>query len=74
MNFDEQRNIYKEMVERALKEQPFQGAPELLRDAMRYSLLAGGKRIRPVLMLMAYHLLKDDVENGKAKQKYNRCC
>ena len=34
--------------------------PQPLRAAMRYSLLLGGKRIRPVLLLMAYHLLKED--------------
>ena len=53
MNFDEQRNNYKEMVERALGEQPFPGAPELLKDAMRYSLLGGGKRLRGSLALAA---------------------
>jgi geranylgeranyl diphosphate synthase type II len=29
-------------------------APEILHESMRYSLLAGGKRIRPVLCLTAY--------------------
>lgn len=34
--------------------------PQPLRAAMRYSLLLGGKRIRPVLLLMAYHMLRED--------------
>ena len=34
--------------------------PQPLRSAMRYSLLLHGKRIRPVLLLAAYHLLKED--------------
>jgi geranylgeranyl diphosphate synthase, type II len=34
--------------------------PEPLKSAMRYSLLLPGKRIRPVLLLAAYRLLKDD--------------
>ncbi|MBQ8148974.1 MAG: polyprenyl synthetase family protein [Clostridia bacterium] len=34
--------------------------PQPLRSAMRYSLLLPGKRLRPVLLLAAYHLLKDD--------------
>ncbi len=34
--------------------------PQPLRSAMRYSLLLPGKRIRPVLLLAAYHMLKDD--------------
>ncbi len=36
--------------------------PEPLRSAMRYSLLLPGKRIRPVLLLAACHLLSDDWE------------
>ncbi len=35
--------------------------PELLGSAMRYSLLAGGKRLRPVLLLGAYALKQEDV-------------
>ena len=37
--------------------------PQPLRSAMRYSLLLPGKRIRPVLLLAAYHLLRDDWQN-----------
>lgn len=37
--------------------------PQPLRSAMRYSLLLPGKRIRPVLLLAAYHLIKDDFES-----------
>lgn len=35
--------------------------PQLLGQAMNYSLLAGGKRLRPVLLLAAYGLCSDDV-------------
>ena len=42
-------------------ETPAEGTvPQPLRSAMRYSLLLPGKRLRPVLLLAAYHLLKDD--------------
>ena len=34
--------------------------PQPLRSAMRYSLLLPGKRIRPTLLLAAYHLLRED--------------
>ena len=34
--------------------------PQPLRSAMRYSLLLPGKRIRPVLLLAAYHLIRED--------------
>ena len=35
--------------------------PQALREAMLYSLEAGGKRLRPVLLLAAYGLLQEDV-------------
>lgn len=35
--------------------------PQTLREAMAYSLLAGGKRLRPVLLLAAYGLKHEDV-------------
>lgn len=36
--------------------------PQALREAMLYSLEAGGKRLRPVLLLAAYGLLQEDVQ------------
>ena len=35
-------------------------APQPLRSAMKYSLLLPGKRLRPVLLLAAYHLVAED--------------
>ena len=56
---------YKEMVDSALAEY-FASAEELpqkgLADAMRYSLLAGGKRIRPMLVLEFCRIAGGDVE------------
>ncbi|MCM1312150.1 MAG: polyprenyl synthetase family protein [Bacteroides sp.] len=37
--------------------------PENLYSPIKYVLALGGKRIRPVLMLMAYNLYKEDVDN-----------
>lgn len=37
--------------------------PAGLYDPIVYALSLGGKRIRPVLMLMAYNLYRDDVDN-----------
>lgn len=34
-----------------------------LNEAMEYSLMAGGKRLRPTLVLATYELFKDDYEN-----------
>lgn len=39
----------------------FDRAPQGLYDPVTYVLSVGGKRIRPVLMLMAYNLYKEDV-------------
>jgi geranylgeranyl pyrophosphate synthase len=41
------------LVERTLEALPGSGVPEALREAMRYSVLAGGKRLRPLLVLAA---------------------
>ncbi len=37
---------------------------QIVFDAMRYSLFAGGKRFRPVLALMAYEAIKDDFQKA----------
>ncbi|MCK5913934.1 MAG: polyprenyl synthetase family protein [Desulfuromusa sp.] len=37
--------------------------PAILHDAMRYSVFAGGKRIRPILMLAACEVVGGDVKN-----------
>lgn len=35
---------------------------EILNQSMAYSLMAGGKRIRPILMIVTYELFKKDIE------------
>lgn len=42
---------------------PYDRKPASLYEAVRYVLSMGGKRIRPVLMLLAYNLYKDDPES-----------
>ena len=39
--------------------------PAMLCESMRYSLLAGGKRVRPVLLLAACEMLGGDIEQAK---------
>jgi geranylgeranyl diphosphate synthase type II len=51
-----------EKVEQALGSLPYERKPEGLYAPVRYVLSLGGKRIRPVLMLMGYNLYEDDVE------------
>ena len=57
-------NAYKQMVEAALHAQPMDGAPELLKEAMRYSLLSGGKRLRGCLALAACEMAGGNIEDA----------
>lgn len=50
----------REVVERSLDEALGPERPESLRESMRYSLLAGGKRLRPILCLAACELVGGD--------------
>ena len=56
--------IARNRVEVALDESLGPEHPEKLRDAMRYSLLAGGKRLRPILCLAACELAGGDSEKA----------
>ena len=40
----------------------YNAEPKNLYDPIRYILSIGGKRVRPLLMLMGYNLYKEDVE------------
>jgi len=68
-SFDTVRNFLsetREYVDSALEElcsTPPEGVPERLWEAMRYSLLAGGKRLRPALCLAAGELF------GEARER-----
>ena len=53
MSYAETLRAYQAQVNGALEALPMAGAPDILRQAMRYSLLAGGKRLRGVLALAA---------------------
>ena len=51
-----------ERINRALEEQRCNRKPQSLYEPIDYMLGLGGKRIRPMLMLMSYGLYKDDPE------------
>ena len=51
-----------QMVEESIASLPIEREPKGLYEPIRYVLSLGGKRIRPVLMLMAYNLFRDDVK------------
>lgn len=63
MTWKKQMQEYIQMVEQYLKE-VFQSPSDQnqpLIEAMEYSLMAGGKRLRPVLALASYHLFAKDL-------------
>ena len=53
MNGADAMRSRKEQLEAYLDALPMSGAPDALREAMRYSLLSGGKRLRGCLLLMS---------------------
>lgn len=71
MSADVMIKNHKEKIEQYI-DSVFDGitdSPEILKDAMYYSISAGGKRIRPVLLLEFYKLLggnEDDILNFAA--------
>lgn len=51
-----------EKVTSALEQLPYDRQPQGLYAPIKYVLSLGGKRIRPVLMLMAYNMYREDVD------------
>lgn len=64
MDFKEELKKYQNYIDEKLDEyfKDDNTYEKRLRESMRYSLLAGGKRIRPILMLATYRLFKEDYE------------
>lgn len=52
------------LVEQALRALPCPTRPQGLYEPIRYALSTGGKRVRPVLLLLAYNAYRDDVEKA----------
>ena len=62
MDFKEKLKEYQILINNELEKFFLEDAPEkTLYESMRYSLLAGGKRLRPVLTLATYSIFKDDL-------------
>lgn len=68
MNFDEIYSSKLALVEDALKKlmERHKECPPTLFKAMNYSLFAGGKRIRPILLLSAHELVGGNIEESMA--------
>lgn len=64
MDFKEKLEEYQQQINQELEKYiRKQNCPEqILNQSMEYSLMAGGKRLRPVLVLATYQLFKDDIE------------
>ena len=64
MNFKEELKKYQNYINEELNKYFIEEKKKKkrLRESMRYSLLAGGKRIRPILILATYRLFKEDFE------------
>ena len=62
MNFKEELKKYQNVVEDELnKYKRNKNCPEsMLNESMEYSLIAGGKKLRPILILSTYKLFKED--------------
>lgn len=64
MDFKIELKKYQEQIEQELKKYLKKDTcPErILNESMEYSLMAGGKRLRPILALTTYELFKADIE------------
>lgn len=61
MTYHERYEFFRRAVEETLQHAVPQDVPSPLADAMRYSLMAGGKRLRPVLLLASYAMVQEDI-------------
>ena len=64
MNFKKELNKYQEQINREMQKYlRKQEVPEkILNNSMEYSLMAGGKRLRPILVIAAYEIFKQDTK------------
>ena len=65
MEFKEELKVYQQMINEELEKylRKEECPEEVLNQSMEYSLMAGGKRLRPILLLATYKLFKNDVNN-----------
>jgi geranylgeranyl diphosphate synthase, type II len=55
---------YQKWIELEIEKQKYGKQPASLYEPIRYLMLLGGKRLRPMLTLLAYSLFKDDVKKA----------
>lgn len=64
MGFKEELKDYQEIVNNELKKyiRTDKCLEEVLNNSMEYSLMAGGKRLRPILVLCTYKIFDKNIE------------
>ena len=64
MEFKEELKAYQQMINEELEKylRKEECPEEVLNQSMEYSLMAGGKRLRPILVVSTYKLFKDDIK------------
>ena len=64
MDFKEQLKKYQSIVNNELLKyvRTDKCPEEILNNSMEYSLMAGGKRLRPILVIATYQMFKEDIE------------
>ncbi len=64
MDFKEKLKQYQELINREVEKhiETKKCPEEMLNRSMEYSLMAGGKRIRPILVIATYQIFKEDIQ------------
>ena len=64
MDFKDELKNYQNIINKELEKylRKYKCPEEILNNSMEYSLMAGGKRLRPILVLATYKLFKQDYE------------
>ena len=68
-NLKKYQNIINDELQKYIKKEPC--IEQILNNSIEYSLMAGGKRLRPILVLATYELLKKD--DDKKENDYEKC-
>lgn len=66
MNFKEELEKYQQQINKELEKyiKKPKSPEETLNQAIAYTLMGGGKRLRPILVLATYQLFKQDIEKS----------
>lgn len=64
MDYDQRYNAYKKVIDERLKQALIEEKPVGLYEPIRYILFAGGKRIRPIILLLSCESLGGDYKDA----------